>query len=853
MWEESDELLPHEIGAKQSTTTARETMGAAWTQMWRVENATAEAWNLNEAYRNHSDEVERLTGEKLPTHPNRMVNNTKGRGRQIALERYKKNRENLAKKYPVHADYIMKDLEQYGRDIGSSYQENLHRTYREAPSGIKTGAALLAGAGGAAMLDPPNLLVTAATMGIGTVPNTARAVIGSAIKTGLANAFAEGITLPQAHAYREKIGDPMGQSEISWRLAGAVLGGLGLEAGGRGIWRYGRHLNGDKPILDAKKGVIGYKKASGFSASTDLTPEEMANAALASATSDSLIGRARDGDTKAAVELTQKLGMDEDPTIAGLSKTLVDTEHLDAAKLAPEELKPQVRRAQDQARKHAEAPHDEPPPPRIDPVPAEKGPNLVDVHANPRRTKLPQASVPGTTYKAYGKDYRAENFGATHKDIEFEPEVFQFKRGGDAAGVTDRLQGVTKWEPMYAGRIMVFEYADGRRVIADGHQKLGLLRRLYPAGDKVDGFNGWVFKETDGWKPKEVKALAAKKNLSEGTGDAIDIAKVVRESPDIIDAGLPMSGKPMQHGMALAKLTDEAFAKAESGAIPPRYAALVGEHVPRSRAHIQDSIIDTLIENPPTNVDEARHMINQMVRAPEIFEQTSDLFGVKNQARHLAVERGRILGKALDKMKKKASLFRVLKAEAKKIEEAGNSLNRTGNAKALDDAAVVGELVERLALREGRVSEFLDDAASGLHQGGKMATVVDEFVDAVAKQLDEGGMTSLMASTRPRVRAGVDDPIAEGPELVDTMTKDFFPDDAKPAAAATGKPKGKPGDAGEVEVKTKAEVIKEKELAIKKERATLVGALKKDGIDTQSLEEGTRARQLANILENCKL
>lgn len=45
--------------------------------------------------------------------------------------------------------------------------------------------------------------------------------------------------------------------------------------------------------------------------------------------------------------------------------------------------------------------------------------------------------------------------------IQVDAKTFQFKEGGDAEGVTDRLKGVKKWEQDFAGVALVYEKADG--------------------------------------------------------------------------------------------------------------------------------------------------------------------------------------------------------------------------------------------------------------------------------------------------------------------------------------------------------------------------------------------------------
>jgi hypothetical protein len=93
--------------------------------------------------------------------------------------------------------------------------------------------------------------------------------------------------------------------------------------------------------------------------------------------------------------------------------------------------------------------------------------------------------------------------------IKADPEVFQFKSGGDEKGVTDRLKSVAKWNPVAAGKAMVFERADGSHVIADGHQRLGLAQRLMSGGEKGIKLDAYVLRERDGWTaPAPMTAFA---------------------------------------------------------------------------------------------------------------------------------------------------------------------------------------------------------------------------------------------------------------------------------------------------------------------------------------------------------
>ena len=79
------------------------------------------------------------------------------------------------------------------------------------------------------------------------------------------------------------------------------------------------------------------------------------------------------------------------------------------------------------------------------------------------------------------------------------------------------MRGVKKWDQIRAGNAIIYEYADGRKIIADGHQRLGLAKRLVSEGKPVD-FEAFVFRESDGFTPQQVRAIAAIKNIADSKG-----------------------------------------------------------------------------------------------------------------------------------------------------------------------------------------------------------------------------------------------------------------------------------------------------------------------------------------------
>ena len=139
--------------------------------------------------------------------------------------------------------------------------------------------------------------------------------------------------------------------------------------------------------------------------------------------------------------------------------------------------------------------------------------------------------------------------------IAADPKTFQFRAKVDESGTDNRLDGVDKWDEMRAGVLTVYERKDGSHVVADGHNRLEMAKRL-----GVPNVNAFVVKESDGYTPADVKGIAGLANLAQGTGSALDAAKLFRslkESPEaIIQAhNLPPNSAPIRQGINLAKLS----------------------------------------------------------------------------------------------------------------------------------------------------------------------------------------------------------------------------------------------------------------------------------------------------------
>lgn len=338
--------------------------------------------------------------------------------------------------------------------------------------------------------------------------------------------------------------------------------------------------------------------------------------------------------------------------------------------------------------------------------------------------------------------------------VKTDASVFQFKAGGDAAGATERLRGVERWDPIAAGRAVVYQRRDGEMIIADGHQRLSLAKRL---ADQKPELQAFVFREADGWTPGDVRAMAAKKNLQEGSGTVVDAAAIIRERPDIIDKSVPLGSEAMRQARSLARLSDDAFDKVVGGVVPPNYAALLGDLVPDKARH--SGMIDELVTADPSNVREARFVVNELIYTPVHVEEQLTLLGSWRVERSLMKERVGVLDKAMNNLKGDQRLFRTLDREAGRIEAAGNQLDKELNANRAAEAAELAAVIERLAATRGPVGEWLNDAARAVASGAlPKSRAAEAFARRVAETLDREGLSGLMRDADSLRGAGIDEP-----------------------------------------------------------------------------------------------
>tara|TARA_R110000751_G_scaffold40935_2_gene96579 strand:+ start:8717 stop:11134 length:2418 start_codon:yes stop_codon:yes gene_type:complete len=383
------------------------------------------------------------------------------------------------------------------------------------------------------------------------------------------------------------------------------------------------------------------------------------------------------------------------------------------------------------------------------------------------------------------------------KSIEVDAKTFQFKSGGDEFGVTARLQGITKWEPQWAGVVTVYEYADGRMAIADGHQRVGLAKRIMANDPSQDiKLNAYKLRQADGISVEQARMIAALTNIVEGSGTAVDAAKVLRVDPSRLPDLPPMS-ELVQQARGIMPLSDNSFSMVVNGIVPPKYAMYVGRLI--EDKSLQDAAMRVLAKSTPESKFQAEAMVRQVRDLPSDQVKQIDLFGEEFMTESYVFERGKILSKAYAELRRDKAAFETLVRNSERLEAEGNVLVTEANQrKATTDAQTIA-LLQTLANRKGPLSDALNEAARTARDTNDYGPATSGFIGAVRRSIDAGDFESVSNSdigrfvdgspevSRPEVKEpdldGFDEPtgVAGDQQTEQLMVDMFGADEVAPA------------------------------------------------------------------------
>ena len=363
-------------------------------------------------------------------------------------------------------------------------------------------------------------------------------------------------------------------------------------------------------------------------------------------------------------------------------------------------------------------------------------------------------------------------------ELLVQPDVFQFRSNAVASGgQTERLLKVTEWMPERAGVVIVYEYADGLRAVADGHQRTGLAARISAQTGQEIRMAAKVYREVDGFTPEDIRYLAALKNIgeaSDGMSQAMarDAARVLRVRPEAI-MQLP-AGPGIGRAQSLAKLSDDAFDMFINEVVPERFAELVGRMVENPDMH--GAMMTLLKRTAPETSAQAESILAQALEAPVSREVTNDLFGEQEIVESLYLERAKVLERATRLMRDDRSVFRTLDEQAERIQGTGaNRLDEASNKQTRQQVEQALAAVQKLAHRAGAISEALNDGAKSYKENGRLKDAAQRVADAVRQEVERNGLSGAgdgptgrnsepqgASTNAPDPLEGFSDPLGQG-------------------------------------------------------------------------------------------
>lgn len=321
-------------------------------------------------------------------------------------------------------------------------------------------------------------------------------------------------------------------------------------------------------------------------------------------------------------------------------------------------------------------------------------------------------------------------------EIDIDAELMQFKSGGDQFGVTDRLRSVEEFDSFQAGFVTVWEGLDGRRLIADGHQRLGLAKRVGARTGEDIQLNAYILRESDGITATDARRITALRNVAEGSGTKLDAAKVFRdlspEDTEIVLRRMARGGEFIKDAQGLARLEKEALGAVVNDVLPENYGASIGQLVDDPALHV--GMVRILADAQPPNRRQAEAIIRQALDAGFVKETQDSLFGSETLMTGLFAQRAKLLDRALSELKRLKGAFGVAVRNAETLEAGGNRIDVAGSAAEVDANARALALVNALALRKGNaVNDLLTRAAERIAAGDRPADVLKQFVADVRK------------------------------------------------------------------------------------------------------------------------
>lgn len=248
--------------------------------------------------------------------------------------------------------------------------------------------------------------------------------------------------------------------------------------------------------------------------------------------------------------------------------------------------------------------------------------------------------------------------------------------------------------------------------------------------------------------PLSPEATAAREALVRQKGTPTDLARIMRERPDLVTADLHLSDAKMAAARKLSRLSDDAFEAVAAGRANPMDAIAVANHVADKGMHAQ--VLDALTRSAVKNDAQRRMMIAETLARPGDLAPHEARMGVHGLDAEQMGQRVATLDAGVKALAKHPSLRAIVETEAAKLElglpdaAKGDKKLRTDLGKRISDA------VAEASRSPGPVADLLADVARARESGASKKLAAQVFADGIGKILDEQGLKGLAPSETPR-------------------------------------------------------------------------------------------------------
>jgi len=313
-------------------------------------------------------------------------------------------------------------------------------------------------------------------------------------------------------------------------------------------------------------------------------------------------------------------------------------------------------------------------------------------------------------------------------DLHFDPKRFQYKLVHGETGASGSLTDVRKWDENLGGVMLVWrDPKDGKDYVVNGHNRNTLARKL--GAEKV----AVRYLPVD--TPKEARVIGALANMSEGSGNALDAAKFLRDTgmnrEQLEEKGIPMKQKVATDGLALSKLAPHLFDKVVQGDIPIERATLIGDriHDHDNQAKLVDLIDKAQSKGRKITNDVVRELADTVQSAPSHTETQFDLFGASETTQNLALEKAELTAHVRSRLSREKKLFGLVSKSkaASELERGGNTIDTEKSKGISDQASQVLGVFDQLKNQSGPVSSAINKAVERIANGDNQKQVQDDL------------------------------------------------------------------------------------------------------------------------------